>query len=513
MSSYVKMLDEENYIPHSNEYVNESLFKKYEKVLMETIITSFCLDFFIKDQHGGNVDTPHTVREIGKDPNMVFKNDLYKKEYENRGAYNSGAVHGHKNYRAKRAEINSSEMTKDAYTGKNLSRSQVDLDHVISGKSIHDDPARILARRSTEEVANKGYNLKPTSSNINRSKGADSMTDYLKRTGDKHTAKEKEKMIKVYKDTKAKMDYDMTVDYLRTNTFKNDMIKSSAKVGFEMAFRQVVGVIFLEVWDAVKIEFNKTTEITKNVFEKIVGVIKTTIENVKVKYKEIVSSFGEGFMSGVISNISTTICNFFFTTGKNIVKIIRESWVSITKAVKILFINPDNLPYGDRLKEASKVIAVGASVVIGSVIGEFIHKSPIGQIPYIGGIISNFLATFATGIISCTLLHIIDNSKLVKKLVEFFNRGRRENRNLELLRQQTKEFEAYAARLMEIDLETFEKDVRKFDIIATKIENAKSDYELNIVLNEVYKQNGWKLPYVGDFDSFMNDKNARLVFE
>lgn len=34
----------------------ETLFSEYERVIMHSIITSFGLDFLIKDQHGGDVD-------------------------------------------------------------------------------------------------------------------------------------------------------------------------------------------------------------------------------------------------------------------------------------------------------------------------------------------------------------------------------------------------------------------------------------------------------------------------
>lgn len=42
----------------------DGLFKQYERVIIDSIITSFGLDFFIKDRHGGDVDTVHNVRQI-----------------------------------------------------------------------------------------------------------------------------------------------------------------------------------------------------------------------------------------------------------------------------------------------------------------------------------------------------------------------------------------------------------------------------------------------------------------
>lgn len=34
-----------------------SIFQQYEKVIIDSLITSFGLDFLIQDQHGGDVDT------------------------------------------------------------------------------------------------------------------------------------------------------------------------------------------------------------------------------------------------------------------------------------------------------------------------------------------------------------------------------------------------------------------------------------------------------------------------
>ena len=52
----------------------DNIFEQYEKVIVNSLITSFGLDAFINDLHGGDVDTIHNVREIDKDPEMHYKN-------------------------------------------------------------------------------------------------------------------------------------------------------------------------------------------------------------------------------------------------------------------------------------------------------------------------------------------------------------------------------------------------------------------------------------------------------
>ena len=66
-----------------------SIFQQYERVVIESLITSFGLDFIVRDQHGGDVDTVHNVRQIGKDENMSYKNKQNEAAYNNRPEYNS----------------------------------------------------------------------------------------------------------------------------------------------------------------------------------------------------------------------------------------------------------------------------------------------------------------------------------------------------------------------------------------------------------------------------------------
>ena len=56
-----------------NSGVMSDLFSQYERVIVESIITSFGLDFLVPDTHGGDVDTIHNVRKIGKDTQMTYK--------------------------------------------------------------------------------------------------------------------------------------------------------------------------------------------------------------------------------------------------------------------------------------------------------------------------------------------------------------------------------------------------------------------------------------------------------
>ena len=172
-------------VPDPKENVFASIWNEYERVIIKSLITSFGLDFLVKDQHGGDVDTIHNVRQIGKDSEMSYKNKNNQNDYENRGEYNSVAYHQDSRYKAINKRMSESKKNGtlvDSYTGKKVARNaDYDLDHAVSANEIHNDPGRILAGLSGEELANCEENLKPTARSINRSMQDQDMEVYLKK--------------------------------------------------------------------------------------------------------------------------------------------------------------------------------------------------------------------------------------------------------------------------------------------------------------------------------------------
>ena len=84
------VLDEQN--------VYSSIFQQYEKVVIDSLITSFGLDFLVRDQHGGDVDTIHNVRKIGQDELMGYKNSSNEAAYNNRPDYDASSYHAGGNF-------------------------------------------------------------------------------------------------------------------------------------------------------------------------------------------------------------------------------------------------------------------------------------------------------------------------------------------------------------------------------------------------------------------------------
>lgn len=507
--------------PDPSELVLKSIFQQYERVFVESLITSFELDFLIKDQYGGDVDTIHNVRQVGKNPQMTYKSQANQSDYENRAAYNSKEYHQDPRYLAKNKEVKRQRKEGtlvDAYTDERIaSNGKSDLDHVISAKEIHDDRGRVLAGIAGTDLANSEENLHATNPHTNRTKKADSMDEFLEKYGDEYTADQRANMH--LRDTVTRKSYEakLAQEYYTSPKFAKDLTQAAGNVGVRMGARQALGFVFAEMWFAVKEEFQKVGDnFDFGAFLTALGHgIQNGFERAKRKYDELFSRFLSGTVAGALASLTTTLCNIFFSTAKNVVKVIRQSWASLVEAGKVLFINPDHYSFGERMRAVVKILATGASVVVGVIVSDAVGKTPVAQIPVLGEIVQTFCGTFVTGIMSCTLLYFFDRSELINKLVKMLDGLHTIETELNYYREQAAYFEKYAAELMKIDLEQFQKEVALYNGIAAHIENAKTEKDLNLVLRKALKDIGAILPWdeCRSFDSFMSDKNARLVFE
>ncbi|WP_288304501.1 hypothetical protein [uncultured Treponema sp.] len=541
-----------------------TIFSQYEEVIVQALVSSFGLDFLIQDQHGGDVDTIHNVREIGKDPEMRYKNQQNSKDYANRGDYNTGEYHG--DYRNgertnfakakhnKKNEYfeNGNKDFKDEYTGKtNLgflgksknapSDKNAELDHIVEAKAIHDDPGRVLAELDGKQLADSPENFAWTNKSLNASMGSwanqqmqqwEKQCKEAKKTGQPMPPKPdvdmeayitahpeldettKANMREHFKKAKKAYDAKLNRAYYTSKKFWKDTGTAAAKLGLSMGLRQALGLVFTEIWFTVKDAIIQSEKDGKALFDAIAKAVKQGLNNAKKKFKEIWEKFIEGAVAGVLSSLVTTLANIFFTTAKNVIKIIRESFASLSQASKILFINPDSYPLGDRFVAAAKVLATGASVIAGSMVKELFKTTPIAGIPIIEDVVPTFCSVLVTGIMSCSLLYILDHNKYIKKAIEKLN-SIPDIANFNVaLNKQSELLDKYLAEFMRIDFDLLKHQEEEYSNAALQLSSCKSIEETNQCLNLIYKKLNIKLPWQGysDFDSFMSDKKSSLTF-
>ncbi len=526
-----------------------SIWSEYERVIVESLITSFGLDFIIKDQEGGDVDTIFNVRNL-KDENgrTIYKSKQNQTDYESRQEWDkkmSDSFYQDERYKRLNARVAGEKdrgLLVDSYTGKRVKRNEdIDLDHVVAKKEIYDDPGRALAGLDAKDLANCEDNLRPTSRSINRSmkdKDLDTYAELLNSTREERQAqieeltskknltdKERKQLAKLEKleeadpelmkaeNAHARKVYEakITKEYYTSPKFAKDTAVAAGKRGAQMGLRQALGFIFTEIWFCAKAEL-QAMPAGSELKDMLVAVghgIKKGLESAKEKYKELIAKVKEGVVAGALSSLTTTLCNIFFTTAKNLVRCIRQMYASVVQAGKVLLLNPDDLMLGDRIKTATVIIATGASVLVGTVAGELIGKTPVGAIPVIGDIVQVFCSTLVSGLLSCTLLIFLDRSKLINGIVNALNMIPSEVNNYKEIADV---MERLAAKLSNIDIDLFRKETEQFSSAATQIAKCESDEELNEVLLATYKALDIKLPWEGDFDTFMGNKSNRLVF-
>lgn len=548
--------------PESSSHIKD-LLKQYEGVLIKSLITSFGLDLlFIQDRHGGDVDTIHNVRAAHNGDTRFdgYANKQNQINYDLNGNYDkkkSSKYHSDPNYIAQNrtGSIQKKQGTLvDVYTGKTVARNaDIDLDHVISAKEIQNDPGRVLAGLDGVTLANQSTNLKHTNRSINRSKGAKTTQEFTSLLNEKRAERQgriielksqsqlndrdrkelnkltqlesvdAKKMENAEKIAREHYDQQISKEYYSSSKFLNDTIQASYKLGFNMGIKQALGIILAEVIILIKKEIPQLVKTMKNefklglFFQKISEIIKQAFINVQTKYKEIIQGFANGVLSGILASLVTTLINIFVTSAKHVVKIIRESLSTIVEALNILIINPDNLPYGEVLKTVAILLSTGMSVILGTIVTEAMSKIPALNIPIIGEVLTTFIGASVTGLMSVSLLYYIENSKQIKKIVDWLNQFKSSfDHKLDYFKKVHAALIAYVAELENIDLDYFKLQVEMTNEIANQIEHTTSDQEINSTLSNIVEKYNVYLAYdgtIGGLDDFMDDSNTILEFK
>jgi hypothetical protein len=185
-----------------------------------------------------------------------------------------------------------------------------------------------------------------------------------------------------------------------------------------MGIQQAVGMVLKELTESV---FDEVVDIFKNGFrgkdkmdKTFFTILKERLtrigESIMVKWKDVVKVFGEGFFSGFLSNIITVIVNMFVTTGKRVVRMIREGLFSLLKALKMLFFPPKNITFEESAHEATKLLTAGL-VISGGIILEQYLDTLLKAVPF-ADMISMVISGIITGLGTALLVYLLDKMDL-----------------------------------------------------------------------------------------------------
>lgn len=396
------------------------------------------------DRLGGNVDTIHNARQTDENGKPVGTEKFQKKyeEHLQTNAYNkevSAQYHSDSRYIAKNREMSAARKAGeavDAYTGNRVAANEkLDQDHIISAYEVHNDPGRILSGVDGRELANADSNLVGTSSSLNRSKKAMSMSEYIEKlqaesekrkerievlkNKEQRSDKEQAELNKLEKqeeadlermaelDEAARKEYNKTINhaYYTSKEFQMDLLVTSSKEAVKMGLQQAFGLFLVdlsngfidELIDSYKNGFIQGTE--EDTFFKACEVrLKRVADKVCSDWKKLVTAFKDGIFSGFISNVITTLINTFITTAKTTIRVIREGTKILFDAFKTVLLPAPGKNALDKWDAALKVIVSGAITTGGIVLQDTFEKCFV-SVSFLGNY-GTLFATMISGIVT-----------------------------------------------------------------------------------------------------------------
>lgn len=513
--------------------------EELEKTVITSLTTSFGLDFLLfKDKQGGEVDTIHNVR------NGVWATDAEKQYFEQRGEYDSTPYHQHANYIATGQKDKASQAAgtlNDPYRNTVMAaHEQRNLDHVISAKEIHDDAGRVLAGLSGVELANQSSNLQTTHETVNKSKKQTPINEYLNKlpglisnhekslAGDRarltkmpretpqqqHEASalearigKTESKIKELKaidpdamlkrDAEARAPYDQQINkaYYTSSKFLHQTAHAAGSAGLAMGTRQMLGLMMAEVWFELREQLPALLDKLKHTFsleafvESINKSLKGIWKRVQARFNDFLVAFKDGVFAGVLGSLTTTLFNIFATTQAMAIKIIRELWGQLVKAIKLMVFNPDHLSFVEQCQAVTSLLSVGVATVVGTM--AYTQLVPFLSFPF-GTELAAFAGALVTGLVTLGLNYFLLHSAMARKLWAFIE-------SLTPHAGTVREFQAINAELdrylLELSRLEFNLDVEELQAFTQELEECNDEIRRSAILHNAVAARGIELPF------------------
>ncbi|PYB83633.1 hypothetical protein [Pseudomonas fulva] len=513
--------------------------EELEKTVITSLTTSFGLDFLLfKDRQGGEVDTIHNVR------NGVWATDAEKQRFEQRGEYDSTPYHQHANYIATGQKDKASQAAgtlNDPYRSKMMAaHEQRNLDHVISAKEIHDDAGRVLAELSGVELANQSTNLQTTHETLNKSKKQTPINEYLDKlpglisshekslVGDRarlakmpratpqqqHEARALEDKIRKTeskinelkavdpegmrkRDAEARAPYDQQINaaYYTSSKFLHQTARATGSAALAMGTRQMLGLVMAEVWFELREQLPALLNKLKHTFsleafvDSISRSLKGIWKRVQARFKDFLLAFKDGVFAGVLGSLTTTVFNIFATTQAMAIKIIRELWGQLVKAIKLMVFNPDQLSFVEQCQAVTSLLSVGVATVVGTI--AYTQLVPFLSFPF-GTELAAFAGALVTGLVTLGLNYFLLHSAMARKLWAFIE-------SLTPYAGTVREFQAINAELdrylLELSRLEFNLDVEELQAFTQELEACNDEIQRSVVLQQVVEARGIELPF------------------
>ncbi|NBI42378.1 DNA repair protein [[Haemophilus] felis] len=527
--------------------------REYQKEIKENGSSDIHLSNELKsqlDEKGRNIDP---YKKVQYDENGKPKINHKGKEDKKDDYHNKSEQYEERKKKDQNHENNGTMI--DGYTDEKIASSDIkkkrngkefkyvtELDHVVAASEVHDDLGRILADLDGVSLANSEDNLVSTHWVINNAKNDYSLDDFFKEGGvrDKkiegfnndlskkqnelqssNLSKEdkvklekeileierkkeilenldEEKMKKIEKDARDKYNKKINSAYYSSTKFLKNTGLQAGKKGLQMGTRQALGLVFAELWFELKEQVPNIYQQCKNGFtlEKFFSEIQKLITNIwerlKKRFKDLITAFKDGMLGGVMASLTTTLQNIFLTSTKRVGKMIREMWNSLVGVIKLVFFNPNNLLAGDLLKESLRLLSLGVSALVGTMLNEHLDAY-FTAFPLLGESfgkpISAFLSALATGVINLGFVYFLEHSEITQKVWNFLNEFSINSYQVRLdrMKEINAELDRYLVELSKIE---FNLNAQELATFSNQLVSTNSELERSIVLNnEIERRN------------------------
>lgn len=404
----------------------DDLTRSCRDMVLSNIIKPFGLArVLFTDHDGGNVTTELGARKAFEDKSFKVAAGYDREDYvSSRVRKNMDSF--------KEAKVVDG-MVRDEYSiGESWVRVEdADTDHIVSAAEYHSMGGFMQGEEKKQRFAGDERNYAITENGINRSKGSENGRDWQDQKGNGRDVSNKE-----YFETDGRKvgpavtrGTSAARDHLPTNTEKlayytRETLSTGAKEAAKMGTQQAVGLMLHELVSAI---FAEVKDIYANgykggrpdstFFEVLKKRLTRVAKRVAARWKDATQAFTQGALSGFISNLVTVVVNKFIATGKRIVRIIREGFFSLLRALKLIVSPPEGMSSRQACHEATKLIATGLTIAGGLLLEEGVEGYLMGQLAGtpLAAIVpaaSAVCVGMATGLVSVFLVYALDKIDL-----------------------------------------------------------------------------------------------------
>lgn len=378
----------------------------------------------VHDKVGGNVTTIHNAKQkiYARDEDHYNRDDYTKtrnsegKKFEGKGKNSVGSQYT-------RSQMDAEQNVVDGYTGKTLKASETSPDHIIANSSFHKNGGYMLSKTRKADFGTDTDNLVITERSINMSMSDHEKQAWLARRSGKRDVENGEHFEVDPVLVKQVLDRGEAAAAKHAPTLKDKSIfygtnaaKTGVNEGLKLGVQQAFGLIVVEFFSAATLEIKdmyrlqiEKASVLDDLSERLMRVGKT----VASKWEGMIKGFGQGFISGFISNAVTMLINMVCTTGKRMVRMIREGIFSLMKALGMFIFKPEDMTWEQAAHEGLKLMGAGSILVGGIALEEVLEKFLVTfppLIPFAGQLTAIIVgaSTAFCMIFACYLLDKLD---------------------------------------------------------------------------------------------------------